>query len=131
MISQTAEYALRAAVYLAENPGAPKTIQQIAGGASSPAGYLAKVMHSLVQAGVVQSQRGPGGGFVLAREPDRITMYDVVCAVDPIDRIVKCPLNRPDHESQICLLHQRLDEAARLVEESFRGTTLADVVQQP
>ncbi|MDR3708074.1 MAG: Rrf2 family transcriptional regulator [Capsulimonadaceae bacterium] len=131
MISQTTEYALRASVYLAENPDVSKTIHQIAEASSSPSGYLSKVMQDLVRAGIVRSQRGPGGGFVLARACSVITLYEVVQAVDPISRITHCPLERPEHASQLCLLHQRLDDAARLVEESFRSTTLADVMTQP
>lgn len=131
MISQTAEYALRAVVYLAENKSGARTIQQIASGSQSPAGYLAKVMKDLAREGVVVSQRGPGGGFVLSREPADITLYDIVNAVDPIVRITQCPLGRPEHESKLCILHERLDEAARLVEESFRATTVADVIRSP
>ena len=64
MISQTAEYALRAVVFLSMNVDAAFTTQQIAVATKVPAAYLSKVMQSLVRAGLVRSQRGLGGGFI-------------------------------------------------------------------
>ncbi|MGO8673717.1 MAG: RrF2 family transcriptional regulator [Capsulimonadaceae bacterium] len=127
MLSQTAEYALRAIVFMAEFANRPYTIQQIAGPTQVPAGYLAKVLQVLARHGLVVSQRGLGGGFVLARPPEEITIYAVVQAVDPIRRIARCPLNNPDH-IKLCPLHRRLDDATSVVEESLRSTTVAELV---
>ena len=65
MISQTAEYALRAIVYLAGQE-LPQTTQQIAATTRVPAGYLSKVLQALARGGLVHSQRGLHGGFTLA-----------------------------------------------------------------
>lgn len=131
MISQTSEYALRSIVFLAENPNCLKAIPEIAGATKVPASYLSKVMHSLVKAGLLTSQRGLHGGFSLARSVDDLTIYDVVQAVDPIQRITACPLGLPAHELELCALHRQLDEAARLIEESFKQTTLASLLIKP
>ncbi|MGE5608271.1 MAG: RrF2 family transcriptional regulator, partial [Bacillota bacterium] len=82
MISQTAEYALRAAVCLASNPESPMTTQQIAAMAKVPAGYLSKVLQAMGRAGLVDSTRGLGGGFVLTRDPKELTIFQVIEAVD-------------------------------------------------
>ena len=92
MFSQTAEYALRAVVALADGGGKPLTTQQIAGMTKVPANYLAKVLQSLGRAGIVSSQRGLGGGSVLARPAAEISVYEVIEAVDSIQRIRTCPL---------------------------------------
>jgi Rrf2 family nitric oxide-sensitive transcriptional repressor len=131
MLSQTAEYALRAVVYIAENGNRPRTIKEIAGPTQVPQGYLAKVMLQLARHGIVVSQRGLGGGFSLAKSPDMTTILDVVQAVDPIRRITRCPLNNPAHASQLCSLHQRLDEAAAHIEETFRDATIAEMIGTP
>src|SRR5947209_16676785 len=125
MISQTAEYALRAVVYLASQGGASRTVQQVAGVTRVPAGYLSKVMQSLHRAGLVHSQRGIGGGFTLAVRPDRLTVYDVVEAVDPIRRIKSCPLGLKGHLN-LCPLHRRLDEAGALVAKALKESTVAE-----
>lgn len=65
MISQTAEYALPAIVYFAENSGIGQTTDQIAKATQIPAAYLSKVLQQLSRAQIVQSQRGLGGGFSL------------------------------------------------------------------
>lgn len=131
MISQTAEYALRAIVCLAEQKDAAATLQQIARATKVPAGYLSKVLQGLVRSGLVLSQRGPAGGFSLARPAGELTIYEIVQAVDPVARIHHCPLNLPAHRDELCPLHRRLDDAAALIEKSFRDATIADLLTGP
>lgn len=130
MISQTAEYALRAIVYLAEN-GEPQTIQQIAQATRVPGGYLSKVMQGLVRQRIVSSQRGLGGGFTLIAPTDTLTIYDVVQAVDPMPRIDKCPLDLPAHKHQLCELHSRLNRAHNLIEELFKEASIESLIKRP
>lgn len=131
MISQTAEYALRAVVYLAMCTGSPTSRREIADAAKVPGDYLTKVMQVLDRAGIVVAQRGPGGGYKLAVAPDELSVLDVVSAISPIPRVVECPLGIEEH-SQLCPLHKRLDEAAEFVEQAFQATTIAELVpQQP
>ena len=131
MFSQTAEYALRVVAYLAATGGKAATTKEIAAGTRVPEGYLAKVLQSLSRAGVVRSQRGPGGGSVLARPPEDLTIYDVVQAVDPIRRITSCPLGLKAHGSVLCPVHRRLDDALALVEQAFRASTIAGLLTEP
>jgi Rrf2 family protein len=86
MLSQTAEYALRAIVALAHNRSQPLITPKIAEMTRVPCGYLAKVLQALGRKGLVLSQRGLRGGFVLAREPSQLTVLEVVDAVDPVRR---------------------------------------------
>ncbi len=128
MLSQTVEYALRAMMYLGSLDGTAVNSQTIAAQTRVPPGYLSKVMRDLVVAGLVSSFRGPNGGFVLARPPERITILDVVSAVDPIVRIRECPVGNPLHKT-LCSLHQRLDDALAAIERTFRETTLAEMLE--
>jgi Rrf2 family transcriptional regulator, nitric oxide-sensitive transcriptional repressor len=131
MLSQTLEYALRAAAFLARGSDTARTVEEIAAATRVPSGYLAKVLGQLARAGVVRSQRGLGGGFALARPPDEIAILEVSNAVDPIQRIERCPLGLPEHARALCALHQRLDEALATVETSFRDSSIADLVAAP
>ncbi len=130
MFSQTSEYALRVVLCLASAGGRSLTIAQIAEATHTPKGYLAKVLRNLAKAKLVQSQRGLGGGSVLARPAEEITVYDVIQAVDPIHRITTCPLKIPSHGHNLCPLHRRLDDAIGLVEEAFRNSSIADLVAE-
>jgi Rrf2 family transcriptional regulator, nitric oxide-sensitive transcriptional repressor len=127
MFSQTVEYALRAMMYLASLDGAPVASERIAASTRVPPGYLSKVMRDLVLGRLVESFRGPRGGFVLATRPDSITILDVVRAVDPIRRIQSCPIGNPNH-TELCPLHRRLDDALADIERSLGETTLAEML---
>ncbi len=128
MISRTAEYALRAVICLADRKDQPLTTQQIAEMTHVPAGYLSKVLQALGRADLVVSQRGLHGGFTLGRDPNGITVLDVINTVDPIRRIHTCPLGLKSHGKQLCPLHQRLDNAMEMVEQAFAETTIAEVL---
>lgn len=128
MISRTVEYALRAIVSLASHPETPRTTRQVAEATQVPASYLSKVLQTLAEAELVTSQRGLGGGFVLARDPAKLSVLDVVTAVDPIQRIRACPLRLSSHVARLCALHQRLDDALAAVEKAFAATTIAELL---
>jgi Rrf2 family transcriptional regulator, nitric oxide-sensitive transcriptional repressor len=131
MVSQTAEYALRAVVVLAADPDTPHTAQTIAARSAVPPDYLIKVLQPLVRVGLVTAQRGRGGGFLLTRPPAEISILDVIAAVDPFRRITHCPLGLKTHGVNLCPLHRKLDDAMRLVTEAFSSTTIAAILADP
>ena len=132
MFSQTIEYALRAAVYLASQAQPfSSTTEKIAEHTHVPPAYLSKVLQALTRAGIVRSQRGMGGGMSLAKAPDKLTILEVVNAVDPIQRIQTCPLGLAAHGVRLCPLHKRMDNALATVEDAFRQTTLAEILAEP
>jgi Rrf2 family nitric oxide-sensitive transcriptional repressor len=131
MISQTAEYALRAITHLAYNAGTPQTNKQISESTHVPMPYLSKVLQSMARAGLIHSQRGLHGGFTLLRRPENLTVFEVVQAVDPLPRIRACPLGLASHGVNLCPLHRRVDDAMALVEKAFRDSTIADVIGEP
>ena len=130
MFSRTAEYALRAVAYLAEQ-GEPRTVAQIAVATKVPPSYLSKVLQSLAKSGLVFSQRGLHGGFHLEKLTDQLCVFDIIQAVDPIQRIKTCPLDLPQHAKSRCRLHQRMDDTLAQVELVFRQTTFAEVLETP
>jgi Rrf2 family protein len=130
VISQTAEYALRAVVVLGSQEGRPATTQRIAAETRVPGGYLAKVLQALGRAGLVEAQRGLHGGYVLARPLTELTVLDVVNAVDPLRRIVHCPLGLAAHKGSLCSLHRRLDDGIALIESFFKETTIAQLLAE-
>jgi Rrf2 family transcriptional regulator, nitric oxide-sensitive transcriptional repressor len=130
MFSQTAEYALRVIAYLGGLGDRPAVGREIAAATRVPEGYLAKVLQSLSRAGLVRSQRGLHGGSALARPADQITLYDVIQSVDPIRRITTCPLGLKSHGANLCPVHRRLDDAYAMIEETFRASTIADMLSE-
>jgi Rrf2 family protein len=96
-----------------------------------PPAYLSKVLQNLVQAGILRSQRGLGGGISLVRKPRDLTILEVVNAVDPIRRIRTCPLGLASHGVNLCPLHRRVDNALAMVEKAFAESTLQEVIDEP
>lgn len=130
MISQSAEYALRAIVWLAEHPEVTLSTPEIARRTMVPAGYLSKVLQALARAGLVTSTPGRTGGFVLARPANRISVLEVINAVSRLQRIDRCPLGMEGHGGHLCPLHQRLDDVAAHAERVFADTTMADLLKK-
>jgi Rrf2 family protein len=130
MISQTAEYALRAAAFLGVGERIPRKAMEISRSTQIPSSYLHKVLNAMARAHLVHSRRGPRGGFVLARPPESISALDVVTAVDRWPRIEECPLRHPDQTDCFCPLHQCLEKIQALLEEGLRRFTLRDLVER-
>ena len=131
MLSQTVEYALRAATFLATAVDESRTVDEIAAATHIPAAYLSKVLQQLVRHGIVTSRRGAGGGFALGRPAGELAILAIVAAVDPIERITTCPLGLAAHGTHLCPLHRRLDDALAGVERAFAASTLADILAEP
>jgi Rrf2 family protein len=128
MFSVTAEYALRAAVWLAQCEG-PQTTAAIAEATQVPPDYLAKILRLLARAGMVRAARGPNGGFELQRHPSAINILDIVNVVDPIVRLKSCPLGLASHGRKLCPLHRKMDDALAVIEAAFCDTNLADLAR--
>jgi Rrf2 family nitric oxide-sensitive transcriptional repressor len=129
MISHAVEYSLRAMVLLAQNADKPLTVPKIATEGQIPAPYLAKLMQQMKRAGLITSQRGVGGGFLLAHHPAEITLAEIVNVVEPIRRIKECPLGITGHVT-LCPLHHKLDQVLAMTEQAFYGTTLKDLCRE-
>ncbi|MCA9074753.1 MAG: Rrf2 family transcriptional regulator [Planctomycetaceae bacterium] len=128
MFSKSAEYALRAVCVIARHERASLTSEEVAEETHVPLEYLRKVLQSLRRSGIVETQRGSGGGVSLSRPTDQITAWDVVNAVDPIQRIPTCPLGLAEHEVQLCPMHAQLDHAMELAEHALESMTIADLL---
>ena len=131
MLSQTAEYALRTVLYLAETgAGASVRVGDIAQAIGVPQNYLSKTCYALVRAGVLTSTRGPTGGFRLARDPARVTLLSVVSPFDAIGGRRRCLLGRPRcTDRHACPVHESWKRTADDVARFFRTTTVADIVR--
>ncbi|MFT5733227.1 MAG: Rrf2 family protein [Planctomycetota bacterium] len=126
-LTQTAEYALRAVVWLAQHPNEAQTKTQIAQATQVPSSYLPKVFQPLVRGGLITAQRGIGGGYALAKPANQITLLDVVNEVDPIQPINSCPLSLASHGNKLCPLHSLLNKVI-LQEQHVLGKTLLSEV---
>lgn len=131
MLSNTAQYALRAMIHLGQREGeGPIRVDDIAEQLDVPRNYLSKILHALVREGVVKSLRGPRGGFALARPAASVKLYDVVAPFDDIEARRVCLLGRQEcSDINPCVIHEHWKATASQVATFFRETSLAQVVE--
>jgi Rrf2 family protein len=132
ILSQTAEYALRAVLYLGQQPkGTLTRVNDVASALKIPRNYLSKILHVLARAGILSSTRGKAGGFRLATPVERLTLLKVVGEFDDVDQRRHCLLGNPVcSDRTACAAHAQWKQTADAVATFFRTTTIADLLQE-
>ena len=117
-------------VVLAKLPaGAYAGAASIAREIKAPQNYLGKLLQGLAGEGLVQSQKGLGGGFRLKRSPRAISLFDVVEPIEHLSRWSGCILGRPEcSEENPCAIHNRWKKVRQAYLQMLQETTLADLV---
>jgi Rrf2 family protein len=100
-----------------------------------PSAYLAKHLQALARAGVLETVKGPRGGYRLARPPAEITLLEVVEAIDGDEPAFRCteirrrgPASLPAREyRKACGIHAAFDRADEAWRAELRNTTVADM----
>jgi Rrf2 family protein len=105
--------------------GAARIAQEIA----APQNYLGKLLKALAEQGLVESQKGLGGGFRLAHDPKRISLLDVVEPIEHVSRWSGCILGRPEcSDRDPCAIHDRWKAVRDDYLRMLQRTTLAELV---
>ena len=125
--SRPCQHAIRALVHLAaQGEGVPRRVRDIAKAEDLPAPTLASVLQNLVRAGLVRSQKGPRGGFSLARPAEEITLHQIVEAVAGIQSITQCALGLDACSDDVpCPIHNRVQEVRQQLIEYMQSVTVA------
>lgn len=130
ILLQTAEYALRAALYIASKYPRAVNVHEMAREIHAPRNYLSKTLHKLVRAGVLSSTRGPAGGFRLTASPERQSLGSIASAVS-LAKPARCLLGHGTcGEHPECTVHHRWKPIATEVQAFLGTTTLADLLSE-
>lgn len=112
------------------NSQEPVLAKQIAGALSIPKEFLNKVMQLLVKAGFLTSVRGPGGGFLLAKDPKDITILDIVKEIDGMGWFNSCILHvGPCNVENPCALHDYWFKMRNQIRAMLDHESLANLVK--
>jgi Rrf2 family protein len=130
MFTKTGLHAVRALVALAQlDDGEYAGAAHIAEDIDAPPNYLGKLLQTLAHAGLVESQKGLGGGFRLTRPAKAITLLDVVEPFEHISRWTGCILGGSAcSETEPCVLHEQWKAARGPNLKFLQQTTLADLL---
>jgi Rrf2 family protein len=130
VLSQTAEYALRAVLYMAGRQEATAVpVAEMAGALAVPEKYLARVLAALRKNGTLRSTRGARGGFRLARPAGSVTLLEVVAPFEPVGEARPCLLRgRACGSGGRCSAHDVWQGVGAGVRGFFERTTVADML---
>ncbi|GAB4509901.1 MAG: Fe-S cluster assembly transcriptional regulator IscR [Sulfuricaulis sp.] len=93
--------------------------------------YLEQLFAKLRRSGLVDSVRGPGGGYTLAMEPSKISVAEIVVAINENIDATRCGGEKNCHGDETCLTHQLWEDLSIRIHEFLNGISLGDLVNKP
>jgi Rrf2 family transcriptional regulator, iron-sulfur cluster assembly transcription factor len=137
MLSATCKYGIRAVIFIASRPD-PKIntgLKQISEELRIPRPYLAKILQTLSRKKILHSSKGPHGGFYLLVPAAKLTLMDIIEAIDGGDFFdscyvtgEKCSFDQPD--KGVCILHDELRKEKDNLAKFFSSKTIGELVSQ-
>ncbi|WP_020571002.1 RrF2 family transcriptional regulator [Neolewinella persica] len=131
MFSNGCEYGIRALTIIgrASKEDRKVGIKEICRLAKTPESFTAKIMQNLVRRGILDSQKGPAGGFYISKDLDSITLYDIVEAIDGTGVFVSCGLGLAHCDaSRPCPLHDKFASVRQELKAMCKSNTLNDLL---
>lgn len=127
--SRSAEYAIRAFVYLADVPdGKYAMVKNIAKECSIPTHFLAKILQQMARKNFLRSSKGPTGGFSLRRPAGDINLLEIVDTIDGLTEYHRCPSGMEDcSDDAPCGMHDSWKELRTRILEYLEDTTIANL----
>ncbi len=136
-ITTKGRYALRAITNLAATyNGKPRPIKRIAADEDISPEFLEQIFFKLKKAGIINSVRGPGGGFLLDRDPSMISVKDIFLAVDEGIDLTPCTTCNPTNDDDLCermdhcLVYSIWQEASDYIINYFDNISLQTVLDK-
>ena len=132
VITRATEYAVRAIIFLAQQPkGGIVLKKDICRTQEVTPAFLTKIFQPLIKAGIVSSQRGVGGGFLLAKDASEITMLDIFEAEEGKLKLNHCLVDADFcQRDAYCSAHEVWYNAQREMAKVLKQYSIADLVQQ-
>lgn len=131
-ITRAAEYAIRGVIYLCSQPkGSVCLLSEISEKQEIPPSFLSKIFQNLARAGFVSSFRGTGGGFTLLKDPEEISLLDIVEVIDGQIALNVCLNNGSLCDNKpTCAVHTVWSDAQAYLISLLRNNTFADLVEK-
>lgn len=107
------------------------TLAEIAKRQGISLSYLEQLFAKLRRSGLVDSVRGPGGGYTLAMEPAKISVAEIIVAINENIDATRCGGEKNCHGDETCLTHQLWEDLSNRIHEFLNGITLGDLVTKP
>jgi len=132
VITRATEYAIRTIIYLAQQPKSEIVLKKdICRTQNVTPAFLTKILQPLIKAGIVSSQRGVGGGFLLARDPEEINLLDILQAEEGELKLNHCLVDESScQRDRHCSAHEVWHEAQDEMIKVLQRYSVAELVQR-
>jgi len=132
VITRATEYAVRTVIYLAQQPKNEIILKKdICRTQEVTPAFLTKILQPLIKAGIVSSQRGVGGGFLLARNADEITLLDILQAEEGLLKLNHCLVDGDAcSRDAYCSAHEIWHEAQSAMAQVLQRYSIADIANR-
>jgi Rrf2 family protein len=129
IFSKACEYGIQATLYIATIPGRRVGIKEIAAELNIPVHFLAKILHSLGEKGILAAYKGVHGGYTLQRAPEKVRLIDIVEAIDGLAFFESCVLGFPGcGTGKPCPVHDRWGHVRDTIRDMLTSDSLADII---
>ena len=130
-ITRKTDYAVRCIIFLSMEAGRTVSAGEISKAMLIPKDFLAKILQRLSRKGIVKSTKGVAGGFRLAKEPGKISLLEVIEAIQGPTAANACAVDENVCSlSGTCAVHPVWVELRKLVEERLKGETFAKLISR-
>jgi Rrf2 family protein len=132
VITRATEYAVRTVIFLAQQPKNEIVLKKdICRTQEVTPAFLTKILQPLIKAGIVSSQRGVGGGFLLAKDPNGVTLLDILQAEEGQLKLNHCLVDADVcHRDAYCSAHEVWYEAQTEMAHVLERYSVADMVRR-
>ena len=137
MLSNSCRYGIRAVIYIASQTSGENKIgiKQISADLDLPTPFLAKILQQLAKQKILNSSKGPHGGFSLLKDPRNITLLDIVNTIDGYDTFTNCVMHKGTcegvaSEKKICPLHEDYEKTRTALIRLFSNKTIYELVMK-
>ena len=133
MLSNTCKYAVRAVIYISVYASDKKKvgIKEVSSELDIPSPFLGKILQTLAKHKILNSSKGPNGGFTLSRPPEEIPLMDIVEIIDGTDIFTTCLIRAAEcSDDEPCGLHDNITAVRKQLKNVFINQTVNDLASE-
>lgn len=131
-LSKKVEYGILALQYIANNPEQKASAREMSDVLNIPFEFLSKTLQQLMRKGLIQSQKGFQGGYILSRDPNLISIAEIIDALEENTNLVNCIDDPEDSCNRVtdCTIKHNINGLQKEINKVFEKMTIAEMVLQ-
>ncbi|KAA3612829.1 MAG: Rrf2 family transcriptional regulator [Planctomycetota bacterium] len=128
-LTRRSEYGLMALAYLARRHGTYCSVREIVANLGIPRRLLAEILKDLSHYQIVRAVRGPGGGYRLRKDPDQLSLAEIVTALEGTPFITDCANGGDCQMEPVCIINGGINQVAEQIQAVLESFTLEQIAK--